>query len=38
MSPDMAADGTVLGVIAAVCWIALIAVVVYGAWRGSRRG
>ena len=38
MSPDMAADGIVLGIIAAVCWAALFALVVWSVVKESRRG
>jgi hypothetical protein len=38
MTPDLTSDLTTLGILAVVAWFALVAVVVYGAWKDSRRG
>ncbi len=38
MTPDMTNDLTTLGVLALIAWVALVVVVVYTAWKETRRG
>lgn len=38
MTPDMSNDLTTLGVLALIAWAVLVVVVVYTAWKETRRG